>query len=416
MNIGKFSDKQRLVLGWWCDASPWKDRDAIICDGAVRSGKTFCLSLSFFCWAMRRFQGAQFALCGKSVEALRRNVLHEVEPALKELGFSVKENVSRGLLTVRFGGHENTFYLFGGTGEDSGERIQGITLAGALVDEAALLPRSMVEQTVARCSEEGAKVWFSCNPEGPEHWFYREWIRKAEERRALRVRFVMGDNPAMSPATLARYERSFQGKFYQRYVLGEWIGTEGLVYDFFDRAMVQPVPEGEMEEWRASCDYGTVNPFSLGLWGRRGDVWYRVKEIYYDARKEGRQKTDLEYVEMLGELTEGLELRQVVVDPSAASLIAALEQMGYSVRRAENEVLSGIRVTADLLRQGKLVICQGCEDSIREFGLYRWDERAVGDRVVKKNDHAMDDIRYFATSLGKSERFIGGFGVERRVW
>lgn len=416
MAVKAFSDKQRQVMDWWCDASPWRDWDAIICEGAIRSGKTFCMGLSFFCWAMKRFQGEQFALCGKTMGALRRNLISRLRPVLKELGFSVREIKSQNILKVRFGGRENTFYLFGGMGENSADTIQGATLAGALLDEVVLLPRSLVEQAVARCSVEGAKVWFSCNPGSPEHWFYREWVSRAEERRALRVRFVMKDNPSLSPAVLERYERSFQGNFYRRYILGQWVGAQGLVYDFFDRGMVERVPAGEMERWRISCDYGTVNPMSMGLWGRRDGIWYRVKEFYYDSRKEGRQKTDLEYVADLEALAAGRPIERVVVDPSAASFITALEQRGWKVCPAENEVLSGIRVTADLLRQRKLVICEGCEDAIREFSLYHWDEKAVGDRVVKRDDHAMDDIRYFAVSLGKRERFIGGFGVERTGW
>lgn len=416
MQVETFSPKQRLVLSWWCDGSPWREREAILCDGAVRSGKTFCLGLSLFCWAMRRFDGAAFALCGKSIESARRNLLSGLRPVLRELGFSVEEKVSRHLLRVAFNGHENTFYLFGGKDEGSAALIQGMTLAGVLMDEVVLMPRSFVEQAVARCSVEGAKVWFSCNPEGPEHWFYKEWICRAGERNALRVPFAMEDNPSLSPRVLERYRRSFQGAFYRRFVLGEWAVAEGRVYDFFDESMVCPAPEGEMEEWRVSCDYGTANPTSMGLWGLRDGVWYRVDEFYYDGRKEGRQKTDREYVEALERLTAGRDVRRVIVDPSAASFIAALRQEGWPAESARNDVLEGIRVTADLLRQGKLVICTPCRDAIREFSLYCWDQRAVGDRVVKKFDHAMDDIRYFAASVGRGGGFVGGLAVERELW
>lgn len=409
-----FSDKQRRVLTWWCDGSPDRDKDAIICDGAVRSGKTFCMGLGFFCWAMGRFDGEQFALCGRTVGSVRRNLLHRLKPLLEELGFVVKEKVSRNRLDVEFNGHGNSFYLFGGRDEGSAGLIQGMTLAGALVDEAALMPRSFVEQTVARCSVAGAKVWFSCNPEGPEHWFYKEWIRKAEERRAVRVQFKMSDNPSLSREVLERYERSFQGAFYRRFVLGEWVQAEGRVYDFFDENWVKPAPEGEMEEWRISCDYGTVNPTSMGLWGRKNGRWYRVKEFYYDARAEGRQKTDREYEEDMRKLAGGRRITRVVADPSAASFLACLREKGWPVEKADNDVLAGIRVTADLLRQGRLVICEGCRDAIREFSLYCWDERAAGDRVVKKFDHAMDEIRYFAMSLDRGRGYIGGFSVERR--
>ncbi len=162
----EFSEKQKLVLNWWCEGSPERDREAIICDGAVRSGKTFCLGLSFFRWAMWSFHRQRFALCGKSVGAVRRNLLDPLRPALRALGLRIRENKSEKTLTVRAGKKENTFYLFGGKDESSAGFIQGMTLAGALLDEAALMPRSFVEQTVARCSVEGAKVWLSCNPEG----------------------------------------------------------------------------------------------------------------------------------------------------------------------------------------------------------------------------------------------------------
>ncbi|MCI9263459.1 MAG: PBSX family phage terminase large subunit [Oscillospiraceae bacterium] len=409
----RFSRKQRIAMSWWCDASPWRDREAVVCDGAVRSGKTLCLGMGFFFWAMSRFDGEQFALCARSMEAVRRNLLHPLRPRLEALGFAVEERVSRNWLKVAFGGHENTFWLFGGKDEGSAGSIQGVTLAGAFLDEVTLMPRSFVEQTAARCSVEGAKLWFSCNPEGPEHWFYREWVCKAEEKKALRLHFLMTDNPSIGEETLERYKRYFQGMFYRRFVLGEWALAEGRVYDFFEEGMVEPVPQGEMEEWRISCDYGTVNPTSMGLWGRRGDTWYRVREYYYDSQRTGRQMTDREYVRELERLAGGHHIRRVVVDPSAASFIAALREEGWPAAAADNQVLSGIRVTADLLRRGRLVICEGCVDAIREFSLYCWDREAGEDRVVKRFDHAMDEIRYFAMSL-RREAFIGGFGVERK--
>lgn len=234
-----------------------------------------------------------------------------------------------------------------------------MTLAGVLLDEAALMPRSFVEQAAARCSVTGAKLWFSCNPAGPEHWFYKEWILKREERRALYLHFTMQDNPALSPQVIRRYGRSFSGAFYRRFVLGEWAAAEGRVYDFFDESYIRPPPEGAMEQWCISCDYGTVNPASFGLWGRRDGVWYRVEEFYYDSRARGRQKTDGEYVQDLKRLAGGREIACVVADPSAASFLEALRREGWRVIRGENDVLSGIRLTAGLLKQGRIVIGPG---------------------------------------------------------
>ena len=404
-----FSPKQRRVLTWWRPGSADADKQAVICDGAVRSGKTLCTGLSFFCWAMSSFQNRRFALCGKTIVSVRRNLLSELLPLLENMGFRCRQQVSRNLLQVRLGGRRNTFYLFGGKDEGSAALIQGITLAGALLDEVALMPRSFVEQTAARCSVPGSRLWFSCNPESPGHWFYREWIQKAEEKQALRLQFSMADNPGLSREVLERYQSMFEGTFYRRFVLGEWVAAEGLVYDFFDKDMVQDVPEGRMEEWYISCDYGTVNPTSMGLWGRRGGVWYRVKECYYDARAVHRQRTDEEHADALAELAGERSIRAVVADPSAASFIEVLRRRGWRVRRAENEVLSGIRLTARLLKTGRLVICRGCQDAIREFSLYRWEDRDGGqDRVRKEHDHAMDEIRYFAATVAAREEDRGG--------
>ena len=413
-----FSPKQRKVLTWWRPGSPDRARQAIICDGAVRSGKTLCTGLSFFCWAMRSFHRKNFALCGKTIVSVRRNLLEELLPLLEDMGFRCEQKVSRNILKVRLGGHSNTFYLFGGKDEGSAALIQGITLAGALLDEVALMPRSFVEQAVARCSVTGSKLWFSCNPESPAHWFYREWILKAEEKKALRLQFTMEDNPGLSREVLERYKTMFEGTFYRRFVLGEWVAAEGRVYDFFDESFVQDVPRENLENWYISCDYGTLNPTSMGLWGEKNGVWYRVAEFYYDARAQRRQKTDEEYADELASLAGGRDIRAVVVDPSAASFIETLRRRGWRVRKANNEVLSGIRLTARLLKAGKLVICKGCEDAIREFSLYRWEEQGDGqDRVRKEHDHAMDEIRYFAATVAAKEEkgwFAGS--VERRAF
>lgn len=405
MKFESFSEKQILTLTWWSDSSPYEDFDAIICDGAVRSGKTLCMGISFICWAMRRFEGRQFGLCGKTIISLRRNVVSVLLPVMRDLGFDCREQVSKNLFTVSFGGRENTFYLFGGKDEGSQALIQGSTFAGVLLDEVALMPRSFVEQACARCSVSGSKLWFNCNPEGPNHWFYLEWVQKAQEKRALYVQFRLEDNPSLSRQIVARYREMYSGVFYRRFVLGEWVTPEGRVYDFFDEGFVRTAPEGDMSEYAVSCDYGTANPASFGFWGHRDGVWYRLREYYYSSRDVGRQKTDAEYVRELLGLCDGVWPRVVVVDPSAASFIEALRREGLNVIKAENDVLSGIRLTADLLKSRRLVICRGCEDAIREFSLYSWDDSKLGqDAPIKQWDHAMDDIRYFASTVAAPKR------------
>ena len=406
MKIKKFSPKQKRVMCWWGPRSADRHFDAIICDGAVRSGKTLCMGLSFVCWAMASFRGAQFAFCGKSVVSLRRNLLQELTPTLEELGFRCRERRSENLVIIGRSGRENRFYLMGGKDEGSAAFIQGVTLAGVLLDEAALMPRSFVEQAIARCSVQGSRLWFNCNPEGPQHWFYQEWILKRETRNALYLHFTMEDNPSLSARIRQRYRSSYSGAFYRRFILGEWTAAKGLVYDFFDPARdAVPRPEGQMEQYVISVDYGTANPCSFGLWGLREGVWYRMEEYYYASRKTGVQLTDQEYVRALQALADGREIRSVVADPSAASFITALRQAGFHVVKANNDVLSGIRITADLLKRGRIAICEGCEDCLREIAMYRWSEETEGrDAPHKDNDHAMDDMRYFAVTVAAGER------------
>ena len=400
MSYVRFSPKQRRAMAWWLPGSPDGEREAIVCDGAVRSGKTLAMGLGFFLWAQASFHGRRFALCGKTIGALRRNVLVEILPRLKELGAEFQERRSENRLTVRLGGRTNDFYLFGGRDEAAAGMIQGMTLAGVLMDEVALMPRSFVEQACARCSVTGSKLWFNCNPAGPNHWFYREWILGADGRNCLHLHFTMEDNPSLSPQIRQRYERLYTGIFYRRFVLGQWVQAEGRVYDFFQPEMAAQVPGGTFEEWYISCDYGTVNPMSMGLWGLQKGIWYRVAEFYFDSRAQKRQMTDGEYEQELSRLAAGRMIREVIVDPSAASFIQLLRQKGWRVRKANNDVISGIRATADALKSGRIQICLPCRDCLREMEEYVWDLRGgQKDQVRKEHDHAMDDMRYFVSTV-----------------
>ncbi len=410
-----FSPKQKQVLTWWMPGNPNSGREAIVCDGAVRSGKTMAMGLSFFLWAQSCFDGKQFGVCGKTIASLRRNVLTEILPMLEGLGAAWKEKRTENLVTVRFLGHENRFYVFGGRDESSASLIQGITFAGILLDEAALMPRSFVEQACARCSVAGSRLWFNCNPAGPSHWLYRTWIQEAEQRNCLRLHFTMEDNPSLTPQIRQRYQKLYTGVFYRRYILGEWAQAEGRVYDFFSPEMAGKTPT-VCDKWYISCDYGTVNPMSMGLWGRNAGVWYRVKEFYFDSRREQRQMTDEEYADALAELAGDRDIAAVIVDPSAASFLEVLRRRGWRVQKAKNDVLSGIRLTADLLKKRNLVICEGCSDCLREIEEYVWDlDRGTKDTVKKEHDHAMDDMRYFAsTLLGQRQNGFAVYSIERQ--
>lgn len=403
MKFKPFSKKQLKVLSWW-KVDGIKDKyDAIIADGSVRSGKTVSMSISFLIWAMDTFSDCNFAICGKTVRSCRRNVIKPLINMMKHR-YDIKDKRSENSLTVSKKGKTNTFYIFGGKDESSQDLIQGVTLAGVLLDEVALMPRSFVEQALARCSVEGARFWFNCNPDNPNHWFYQEWVLKAEDKHALRLKFLMDDNLSLSDKVKQRYYSLYQGTFFRRFILGEWVIAEGLVYQDYNDHIKDKLWDGNPDElvgrWYISMDYGTINPCSMGLWCVTDNEAIRVDEYYYNSRKEGYQRTDEEHYAELDKLAGDRYIEYVIIDPSAASFKAAIKKHGkFFVKSAKNDVLNGIRTTSQMLNDGRIKIGVKCKASQEEFGMYRWDDKAEEDKVIKENDHAMDDIRYFAYTI-----------------
>lgn len=395
------SAKQKKIL-----AFPYSRYDALICDGAVRSGKTSIEVVAFVDWAMREFSGQRFGICGKTVgSAVENMVIPYISMHYAKKRYTLHWRRSQKILEVRLGRRVNYFEVFGGKDESSFALIQGRTLAGVLLDEVVLMPESFVNQALARCSVDGAKIWFSCNPGNPNHWFKEKWIDNREEHNALYLHFEMTDNPSLSEKTLARYKSYYPpGVFYDRYVRGLWVAAEGLVYPMFSReahTFDEPTIKGPKY---ISIDYGTVNPMAMGLWVMGRGEAEMLKEYYYSGRDTRQQKTDEEYYTDLEKFAEGHEIDSVIVDPSAASFIECIRRHGkFNVVKANNSVLDGIRLTATLLQNGKLRFHKSCENTFKEFESYLWDEDSVEDAVIKENDHEMDQIRYYCMTILRKE-------------
>lgn len=317
-----FSKKQAKVLKWWMDPQV-KEMDGIIADGAIRSGKTLVMSLSFVIWAMSTFNRQNFGLCGKTIGSFRRNVLVVLKLMLWSRGYKVKDHRADNLIVVSRDGVENYFYIFGGKDESSQDLIQGITLAGLFCDEVALMPESFVNQATGRCSVDGSKFWFNCNPAGQYHWFKVNWIDKRREKHLIYLQFTMDDNLSLSERVKERYRSMYSGVFYKRYILGKWAVAEGLIYDMFDQEshVIQEISDDLLPEYYVSCDYGTQNATAFLLWQRRakGD-WLCIDEYYYSGREKQKQKTDSEYADDLADFLDGREIEMIILDPSAGFL------------------------------------------------------------------------------------------------
>lgn len=403
-----------MLLNWWTGSSPVKDKQGIIADGAIRSGKTLSMSLSFCLWAMTRFNGQNFAMCGKTVGSFRRNVLGTLKPMLKSRGYIVEDHRADNMLVIRRGKVENYFYIFGGRDERSQDLIQGITLAGLLLDEVALMPESFVNQATGRCSVEGSKMWFNCNPGGPLHWFKTEWIDKRERKGLLYLHFTMDDNLSLTEEIKARYRSLYAGVFYLRYIKGLWAVAEGLIYTMFSEectysSLASHIPNTAQK--MIAVDYGTTNPcVFLETWDDGKTIWVE-REYRWDSRSEKAQrsgksqKTDKEYADDMADFM-GIRPEDqctIIVDPSAASFIQELRSRGWVVKPADNEVLDGIRKVSTMLVSGRLKVNRRkCKGLCAEMQAYVWDDKAKDrgeEKPVKQKDHGPDALRYRINAL-----------------
>ena len=415
----KFSKKQRQIFTWWLPNSPVREAGGIIADGAIRSGKTVSMSLSYTMWSMANYDGQNFIMAGKTISSFKRNVLQNLKLMLTSRGYHWIYHISGdfpNMLEVSRNGRTNYFYIFGGKDEGSQDLVQGITAAGAFFDEVALMPESFVNQATARCSVEGATWWFNCNPSGPMHWFKLEWIDKRIKKRLLYLHFTMDDNLSLSEKVKEKYRAMYAGVFYLRYIKGLWAVAEGLIYTMLTDDNLYPDQERPVALKNTAMkaitvDYGTTNPcVFLEVWDDGQTIWIE-QEYRWDSRSEearrsaNPQRTDAQYADDMTEFM-GMEPQDqcmVVVDPSAASFITELRSRGLYVKPANNEVADGIRVVGSLLAKRNIRINKdNCKGLISEMQSYVWDDKAAErgeEKPVKQKNHGPDALRYYCYTV-----------------
>ena len=402
-----------MVLTWWTEESPKSTCDAIICDGAVRSGKTLIMSLSYILWSMSEFNGKNFGMAGKTIGSFKRNVWFTLKTILKMRGYKIRKVpdindafiISKTIDGIKV---ENQYYIFGGRDERSQDLVQGFTAAGFFFDEVALMPESFVDQAVARCSEEGAKLWFNCNPEGPFHWFKVNWIDDMKGKNAFRLHFSLDDNPSLSEKRKDFYKRMFAGVFYDRFIRGLWVLAEGIIYSMFRKEFViNKVPDTVQitQKW-IGIDYGQSNATVYLLVGLGSDdKLYILDEYYHSGRNEVIQKSPAKYSKdyFKWKIKNGVDgapvnKKATYIDPSAKGFMQQLHEDGErQIRQADNEVLRGIELVSSLLDSDMIRILSKCKNTINEFNSYRWDPKGQErgeDIPIKQDDHCMDALRY----------------------
>ena len=415
-----FSEKQKKIMTWWCDASPYKDWDGIIADGSVRSGKTVSMAPAFINWAMVNYDECDFALCGKTVGSLRRNVVNTLKQQLISLGYEYEEKRTENLIVITDGNHTNYFYQFGGKDESSQDLIQGMTLGGVLFDEVALMPQSFVAQAEARCSVAGSKLWYNCNPKGPSHWFKKEYVDIAKDKKLLYLHFTMKDNLTLTPEVRERYERMFTGVFYIRNVLGLWVTAEGKIYTAFTKDNVIPVTEWYARDKDGKYTHplrkkisivtmgvdfgGNKSSHAFNLTGFTSGfnelVTLKEKRILEDVTPNELEEQFLEFVREC--IAEYPQLTTVYCDSAEQVLIRGFKTVlrnngiALAVKNArKGEIIDRIRFYCQMMNQMRYFIVSNCKETIQAFDDAVWEE--------DKEDVRLDDGSTNIDSLDAQE-------------
>ncbi len=414
------SEKQRQIMRF-----PYSGKPSLICDGAVRSGKTSIMSLSYVLWAMGNFSGQNFGICGKTVISTERNVIRPLT-GVKYLRDNFSLRFANHVLTVSRGRKTNTFYIFGGKDESSYQLIQGITLAGVFLDEVALMPESFVNQALARCSVEGSKYWFNCNPEGPMHWFYREWILDPEHKHnAEHIHFLLDDNPSLSEKKKQEYYSNYTGVFYDRYILGLWKTADGLIYRQFadnpEKWMIGSVDASKIDFISIGIDFGgnrSLTTFVATAIMRNFSKLVVLRDYHIKGRKGeiDAERVAHEFVRFARKLHEDYPhayIKYGFADCAEQYLINTLRKACVSANLGiklgdsdKNEIVQRIICTNTLLSTGRLYLMKEC--TLVRGGLEAavWDSKAAEKGEDKRLDDFSTDIDILDAFEYSFERFM----------
>lgn len=408
------SPKQAKIL-----AFPYSKYDALICDGAVRSGKTSIMMWAFVRWAMENFSGQRFGVCGRTVDSCTKNIIVPFTAmSLAKERYIVRWRRGDKVMEVRRGAVTNYFEVFGGKDEASYTLIQGRTLAGVLLDEVVLMPRSFVEQALARCSVDGARLWFSCNPGSPHHWFYQEWIKRSRERNALYLHFEMTDNPGLSKRTLERYENMYAGIFYDRYVRGMWVAAEGIVYKDFAND-TEKYLIGDPLEW-AKQNGTSFSIISIGVdfGGTKSATKFQATGITKNFRVVALEEEYIKNEEIDPDalnrrfatfcqlITSKYGYSQTRADSAETVLIRGLDhtaqklRLGTQVKNAlKMQITDRIRLVVLLMKQGRFKVSRNCPHLIDALQSAIYDPDKFEDERLDDGTSDIDSLDAFEYSI-----------------
>ena len=405
MMYEKLSPKQLKSMLWWVQPDS-KNYDAIVCDGSVRSGKTMSMTVGFVLWSVKNFDNENFAFCGKTIDSLKRNVITPMQKWLEGV-VKIKVNLSRNFLDISTCGHTNRYYFFGGKDESSYQLIQGITLAGVLLDEVALMPRSFVEQALARCSVTGSKLWFNCNPSNSLHWFFKEWVDDSErttEKNRLHLHFTMDDNFSLSDEVKQRYERMYSGVFYDRYIKGLWVAAEGVIYKEFadnpDNFIVDTIPD-DIIFCTIGMDFGGNGSAHAMICTGFSKSMRKVIILDEYYRKEIISPAELEkdVCRFIRRCQQKYKVYDMYCDSAEQVLIKGIksavmsERIPINIHNARKSAIIGrIRFFNSIMAQKRFFIMKHCSHLIEALQSAVWDSKSMKDVRLDNGEYNIDSL------------------------
>lgn len=407
-----FSDQQKRLMHWWRSGLRSAENDFIIADGAIRSGKTIACIIGFLTWSQEMFSGESFILAGKTMGALKKNVIRPMLQILEAWGWPYTYIRSGTDARVEIG--TNAYYLYGANTEAAQDALQGLTAAGAYLDEAALFPQSFVDQAIGRCSVSGAKIWMNCNPEGPHHYIREEFLLKVKEKRVYHLHFMMTDNLSLSPKVIERYKRAWvHGSiFYKRFILGLWVTADGLIYqqfaDHVQDYLVGPdwLKDNQIMYAVIGVDFGgTKSAHSFTLTGfTKGFKQVVVLDEYYRKKRINPKQLQDDFIDFVRRARMKYKVYEAYCDSAEQTLIAGLESaciqahVAIDVKNAiKGPINDRIAFYNSLIAQERWKVMKHCTHIIEAF------EQAVYDDKRPHQDIRLDDGLMNVDSLDSTE-------------
>lgn len=365
--------------------------------GATRSGKTY---MDYFVIPKRiraRIGKPGLAvILGVTKSTIERNLL---EPMREIWGTDLVGEINSQNICYLFG---ERVYCLGAEKVSQVSKLRGSSIKYVYGDEVADWNEDVFEMLKSRLDKPYSCFDGALNPQGPNHWL-KEFLDSDFD--IYNQHYTIFDNPFLSKKFVDSLCKEYAGSvYYKRYILGEWALAEGLVYPMFsqDKHVVSgPVEFRRNHQYYVSIDYGTVNPFAVGIFDFDGRNSTMIKELHYSGRD--RDRLDNEgYYRLVDQLIGELPIEYIVVDPSAAGFIETIKKYAkYLVKGANNDVINGIQEVTKYLNYGLLKIHDSCKETLKEFEQYAWDDKHPEDTVIKENDHHMDLIRYYIYGVAR---------------